>query len=174
VEKIPIRYDRALKPEWLDYAVDQAIKAPGDAEYRTVLKEYIQPRVIGANAKTKTITQLIRVAGTTSPISRDRLEEIQMVMTRSAPEDRTLIRLHLLMEACPFFNDCVSAIRKLAVLGQEDVAVAQLYERLVGLYGDRDIVPRSVRNVLTTLLWLGLVKNCDHRWVPADILLTKM
>jgi hypothetical protein len=77
------------------------------------------------------------------------------------------------MEACPFFSDCVLSIRKLSVLGQEGIAIGQLYQRLIALYGDRAIVPRSVRNVLTTLLWLGLVKNCEHRWVPSETLLAK-
>ena len=171
MERIPIRYDRALKPEWLDFAVEQAIKAADESTWRAALKEYIEPRVKGTNAKTKTITQLTRVVGATSPISRDRLEAIHQQMVRSAPDQRTLVRLHLLMEACPFFKDCVLAIRKMSILGQDGIAISQLYQRLVALYGDRAIVPRSVRNVLTTLLWLGLVKNCEHRWVPSETLL---
>jgi hypothetical protein len=173
VERIPIRYDRAVKAEWLDYALEQAVVAQNASSCRSALKVYLEPRVKGTEAKIKTVTQLMRVVGTASPIPRERLEALHAEMVKSSPDQRNHLRLQLLVEASPFFSDCVTSIRKLSVLGQEGIGISQLYERLIALYGDRAIVPRSVENVLTTLLWMGLVRNCDRRWIASETLLTK-
>lgn len=163
-ERIPIRYDVNLLPEWIDYALEQYIKCSYETAHRKVLQKYIEPQIKGKGIAPKIVTQLIRIVGARSPLSSERLRLFYAKMSLLSPEERTSIRLQILMETTPFFSDCVTALWNLNSIGISGVEVKQLYERLVARYGDRDSVYRRVRYVLKTLSLLGLVSNHDKRW----------
>jgi hypothetical protein len=163
-DRIPIRFDRTLRPEWLDFALEQSVRCSEKGSERRVLGEYLGPQIKGKEALKKTITQLQRVVGPISPLTRERLCADHERMGQLAPDARTPIRLALLMQSSPFFDDCVAAIRRMSLLSAGGFTAGQLNERLVAKYGDRAIVPRSTQHVLQTLGLLGVVVNKDRRW----------
>ena len=167
-DRIPVLFDRVLRPEWLDFALEQSIRLPDGAAQRQALREYLKPQIKGTEALIKTITQLQRVVGSRSPIPRGQLRAYHERMGQLSPDQRTPIRLSLLTEASPFFADCLTAMRRLAILGTDGVMLHQMYERLTAKYGDRSMVPRRVRYVLQTLALFGVVENKDRKWFLAD------
>ena len=163
-ERIPIMYDRALRPEWIDYALDQYLQAKDEKELRKVLYDYLRPQIQGEQTLQKTARQLQRTVGYKSKIPKERLTEIHRQMSAMAPDQRAELRLQLLSESTPFVDDCITAMKRLSVLGVKGVEVKHIYERLVAKYGDRSMVHRRVRYVLQTLALLGFVENRDKRW----------
>ena len=167
-DRIPIRYDRALRPEWIDFALGSSLGFDSHTDQRMALRNYLEGQVTGEDARRKTVDQLMRIVGPNSQLGQERRYMYHQQMGQLSPDQRTPIRLQLLLESSAFFNDCVSTIRKFALLSDNGMSLEQLYERMIAKYGDRSIVRRSVRNVLTTLLWLGAVENRDHRWFVKD------
>jgi len=169
-DRIPILFDRALRPEWLDYALEQSMQCADPVRQRQVLRIYLEPRIKGQEALNKTVTQLQRVVGPRSPLAQARRGALHEAMGKLAPDERTPLRLQLLLGASPFFADCVAGIRKMSLLEVRGITVSQLNERLVAKYGDRTIVPRSTHNVLQTLALLGALTNKDRRWSQTSVL----
>ena len=169
-DRIPILFDRALRPEWLDFALEQSVQYANPARQRQALRTYLEPRIKGREALDKTVTQLQRVVGARSPLPQERRLALYEAMGRLSPDERTPLRLQLLLGASPFFADCVAGIRKMSLLGTHGITVGQLNERLVAKYGDRAIVPRSTHTVLQTLALLGALTNKDRRWSATSVL----
>jgi hypothetical protein len=169
-ERIPILYDRALRPEWIDFALEQYLRATDEDALRKVLCDYLRPQIQGAETVNKTARQLQRTAGFKSSLSRERLAEIHCQMSAVSPDQRAALRLQLLVESTPFVEDCLTAMKRLALLGVKGVEIKHIYERLVAKYGDRSMVYRRVRYVLQTLALLGIVEYRDKRWFLLDAL----
>src|SRR5262245_5297907 len=106
-EGIPILYDMALRPERICFALEQYINCPDQDTHRQVLREYLSTQIKGKEAANKTVRQLQRNVGYRSSLSKERLDELYARMCALAPEDRTPIRLQILIESTPFFADCV-------------------------------------------------------------------
>lgn len=163
-ERIPLLYDMVLRPEWIDFALEQWVKKPDEGTHRNCLREYLSGQVKGQEALVKTASQLQRNVGPRSRISQERLRELHQEMAKLAPEDRSTIRLTILEESTPFFADTVSALRKLELVGVTEVPVRQLYERVSARYGDRVSVRRRLQYVLQTLSNLGVIRRVGRSW----------
>ena len=163
-ERIPIMYDRALRPEWIDFALEQYLHAADEATLRKLLTEHLRPQIRGIETLQKTVRQLQRTVGFASPIPKVRLTEIHCQMSALSPDQRSSLRVQLLSEATPFVDDCLTAMLRLAVLGVKGVEIRYIYDRLSAKYGDRSMVYRRVRYVLQTLALFGIVENRDKRW----------
>ena len=131
---------------------------------RNVLFDYLRPQIQGVETLEKTVRQLQRTVGLKSPIPKARLSEIHSQMSALSPDQRAALRVHLLSEATPFVDDCLTAMKRLAVLGVNGVEIKHIYERLAAKYGDRSMVYRRVRYVLQTLAMFGAVENRDKKW----------
>ena len=169
-DRIPIRFDRALRPEWLDFALEQSVRLPDTTGQRQALREYLSSQIVGKEALDKTITQLQRIVGLTSPVTREQLCTFHARMSQLSPDERTSIRLSLLMQASPFFVDCVTAARKLGLLSSNGFTTSQFIERIVASYGDRAVVPRATQRVLQTLAYLGAITSKDRRWMITQVI----
>jgi len=163
-ERIPLLYDMVLRPEWIDFALEQWIKNPDEEAHRTCLRKYLADRVKGQEALIKTASQLQRNVGPRSPIPQERLLNLYQEMVKHAPEERSSTRLAILEESTPFFADSVSALRKLELVGVNEVPLRQLYERVSARYGDRVSVRRRLQYVLQTLAHLGVVERRGRSW----------
>lgn len=162
--RIPILYDRELRPEWIDYALEQFVLSPDAGTHHRVLQEYLVPQVKSATDLRKTVSQLERCVGHKSVHGRTHLETVYESMRRLAPAQRRDLRLQLLEGSNAFVADCLRALRKLQTLGTAGVEPLILYKRLTAKYGDRGTVPRRVRYVLRTLANLGVVEHKESRW----------
>jgi hypothetical protein len=162
--RIPVLFDRELKPHWLDYALERFIESASHDEMNELLREYLSAEISSPTSLRKTVRQLDRTVGYLSPIPAAELHAAYDKM-RHLPADRRLpVRLALLAAANPFVADCVKAIEKLDRLGTAGIAATQLYDRLASVYGDRGTVPRRVRYVLRTLAHFGYLENRERRW----------
>ena len=164
-ERIPILYDMTLRPEWIDFALEQYLTCPDEATHRKVLREYLFAQLAGREAAIKTATQLQRNVGYRSPISKERLKDLYKQMSMLASEERTAIRLQILEESSPFFADCISALRKLKLLGMNGVNLREMEERLSAKYGERETVQRRIQYVFRTLALLGVIEYRNRRWL---------
>ena len=167
-ERIPILYDMKLRPEWIDFALEQYIKCDDEAAHRKTLRDYLATQIQGKEAAIKTASQLQRNVGYRSLIPRERLEQFYAQMSTLSSENRAAIRLQILVESTPFFADCVSELKKLLLLGVNGIGARQLEERMNAKYGERETVTRRVHYVLQTLALLGIVENRDQRWCFKD------
>lgn len=163
-ERIPVMFDRALRPEWIDFALEKRFQVDGEAALREALRDYLATQISGTDALRKTIGQLQRTVGFRATLPEARLREFYSRMLDLPPDARTPVRLALLTESHPFLADCLGAMRKLQALGVEGVTLQQMYERLTAKYGERGTVLRCVRYVLQTLALLGVARNEDHQW----------
>ncbi len=166
-EKIPVMFDRMLRPEWIDYALQQFLTSKDETALRNDLTIFLTSQVAGQQTVIKVARQLNLTVGFKSSIPRTKLEEYHRKMSVLSPDERMHLRLQILVESTPFVADCVTAIKKLSLLGVDGVELTQMYDRQVARYGDRSMVYRRVRYVLQTLKFMGAVENRNRRWFLA-------
>ena len=163
-QRIPILFDRELRPEWIDYALEQFVRSTDESAYHRRLREYLAPQIGSPTSLRKTVSQLERCVGHKSVHDRTHLEAAYNTMRQLAPSQRRDLRLQLLEGSNAFVADCLRALRKLQALGTAGVEPLILYKRLTAKYGDRGTIPRRVRYVLRTLANLGVVEHKNRRW----------
>lgn len=166
--RIPVNFDRALQPEWIDYALARFADAPDRESHREALREHLRQEITSSEILRKTVRQLQQYTGYLSPLSRAQLLAVYEQMSGRAPTQRDPLRLRLLTASNPFFADCVAAIRNLDALGVDGVERQQIVERLIAKYGDRGTIPRSVAAALTTLARLRVLENRKRKWFVID------
>ena len=162
--RIPIMFDRAIRPEWIDFALEEFLKSESEAALRTTLRAFMAQHVDGVFTQQKTALQLQRAVGYKSPLSREELESYYLKLGALSPDERNPLRLEILCRTNPFFADNVSTLKKLRASGMQYAELKHLYERLTSIYGDRGMVHRRVRYVLQTLAGFGCVTNSKGKW----------
>lgn len=160
-------FDRMLRPEWIDYALQQYLTSSDETALRRDLTEFLSGQVAGQQTIEKIARQLNRTVGYRSCISRACLEKYHLEMSALSHDERMHLRLQILVQSTPFVADCVASIKKLSLLGVDGIEVTQLYDRQVARYGDRAMVYRRVRYVLQTLAFMGVVEHRNRRWFLA-------
>ena len=164
---IPIKFDRAVRPEWIDFTLETLCSTGFDvARTRRMVREQLAGQVEGQEALNKTITQVMRVVSTDSSWSREDLEALRKQMARHAPSQRTEFHLRLL-RANPFFNDFCATLSRLADLGTTQMPMAPVKQRIHALYGDKPNVRHSLFYAFQTLQWLGVVEQVGREWKVA-------
>lgn len=169
--RIPILFDRAIHPEWIDFALEQFLASNNEAELRATLRRFMSGHVAGVFTQQKTALQLQRAVGYRSALTRKELEVYYERMAALKPDERGALRLEILCRSNRFFADNVAALRKLRVSGRDYAELQHLYERLTAIYGDRGMVHRRVRYVLQTLANFGCVTNAKGKWCIGDSLM---
>lgn len=167
-DKVPVMFDRALRPEWVDYALERFLESHSEASLRNELRGWLQKKGFGKYTVMKTALQLQRIVGYRSPMSRAELEEAYNQLRSMKPDLRQRLRLELMMKANPFFNDIVRAIQRTIQNGSDGVTMKDLYERLQAVYGFRGMIPRRVRYILQTLAFFDVLTNDQRKWKPID------
>lgn len=170
VSRTPVLFDRALQPEWFDFALAESCNKADDASLRRSLAEYLGNRASGAVTIEKTIRQLSRAVGPKSVIPQAVLRATLEVMSRLDPKERNAERLRLLCMSNTFVADCVSTLLKLHTIDPGGASLAQVTARMQDKYGDRGMVPRRVRYVLQTLVQFHGVAHVGRRWQPTEAL----
>lgn len=162
--RIPVFYDRELKPEWIDYALEQFVQSSDAQELKQALRQRLSHEITCATSLRKVISQLEQTVGYRSQLSREQLLKAYDEMSKVPSDQRNTMRVKLLVKSNKFVADCLSAIKKLHRLGVDGIESNQLYERLGSLYGERGTIPRRVRYVLKTLANLGVLENREKKW----------
>lgn len=167
-ERIPVMYDRELRPEWIDYALEQSLRVSDKKALSQMLRAYLCEQITSPTSLRTVVSQLQQIVGFRSPLSRDQLQAYYDEMSRLAPDQRVALRFRLVMVTTPFVADVVNVLKKLATVGEKAVSARQLYERMIAIYGDRGTIPPRVRYVLQTLVNLGVMEHRAHKWLISD------
>ena len=166
--RIPVMFDRVLRPEWLDYSLDQYTVSVNKVDLDGRLRTYLSEEIKTPTSMRKTVSQLQRTVGFLSSTPREELLTAHKKMCDLAPSQRTKMRMELLVRANPFVADCFDALAKLYLVGKREVAATDLYDRLTLKYGDRGTIPRRVRYVFTTLQYFGALENRRGKWLLVE------
>lgn len=166
--RIPVYFDRPLRPEWIDFTLDQFVREPDPVAQRRIVREYLAQEIRSPETLRKTLTQLLRYAGPLSTLPRETLCLAHQQMSELAPSARGSIRLRLLRESNPFLADCLATIQRLDELGVAGIEVAQMYDRMGAKYGSRGTIPRRVRAALETLAHFQLLEHRGRKWFVVD------
>lgn len=169
-ERIPLRFDRDLKPEWIDFSLAAYIQNPDEVAHREALRTYLGDQIAGQEALLKTITQLQRTAGPRSVVGKARLESFYAQMSALPPDERAALRLLLLEESIPFFCDTIQAMRRMKLLGMTAISTQQLYDHMMRQYGDRKNLRRCLRYILQTLSHMQLVQRGEGVWATRALM----
>jgi hypothetical protein len=161
-------FDRSLRPEWIDYALEKSMNAESPSDLRDSIRAYLSSEIPTPTSLRKTTSQLEHVVGPMSSIPRERLINAYAEMSSLPPSGRQGIRLRLLVDSTPFVAEVLGAIQRLVSVGANGIEVRQLYDRVAAVYGERGTIPRRVRYVLQTLNYLGVLRNEDSRWYVVE------
>ncbi|MCM1566953.1 MAG: hypothetical protein NC238_13660 [Dehalobacter sp.] len=167
-EKIPVMFDRMMRPEWLDYALSKYVSSSNKVELDNHLRDYLSNEIKTPTSLRKTVSQLQRTVGFLSGISHENLVAAHEQMKKMVPTERDQLRFELLQLSTPFVADCVNVFRKLSLIGVKTVSATDLYAQLSAQYGERGTIPRRVRYVLSTLKLFGFVTNEKGKWQWVD------
>jgi hypothetical protein len=165
--QIPIKFDRFVRPEWIDFALETLCSTDFDAnKTRQALRNHLDGQVEGKVALSKTITQIMRIVGTSGAWTQTELRDFREQMSKLAPSQRTELHLRLL-RANPFFNEFCATLSRLAELGTTQMSLGPVKQRMDALYGDRPIVRQSLFSGFRTLQWMGVVEQVGREWKVA-------
>ena len=164
----PVMFDRALRPEWIDFVLEKYIAAADEESLKVEVRAWMDAKALGTFTAQKSARQLHRTVGFKSPLSRERLESDYARLQRLSPEARNGVRLQLVADANEFFGDCVKAIRAMRLNGSQRITATDLYERLQAIYGHRGTIPRRVRSVLQTLALFECLINESRGWLIVE------
>jgi len=167
-ERKPVLFDRALKPEWVDFALDRFVQSGSEKELRDELRGWLQAKGFGFYTVSKTALQLQRTVGYRSPLPRRELEDAYATMRELVPEARRDLRLALVLKANRFLADVHACMKRAKLNGVAGLTVQELYERMQSEYGYRGMIPRRVRYALQTLVHFGVVEHTGKRWALRD------
>src|SRR5690349_18961170 len=110
--QIPIKFDRSVRPEWIDFALETFCSCQFDVDKtRQMLREHLEGQVEGQAVLAKTITQIMRTIGSGGDWTAQELLEIREQMSTLAPGQRTEFHLRLL-RANPFFNEFCATLSR--------------------------------------------------------------
>lgn len=162
--QIPIKFDRSLRPEWIDFALESLCSSDFDTKRtRDALRKHLEGQVDGRVALSKTITQIMRVVGPDAPWSQEELVTFRKEMDGLASSERTTIHLRLL-RAIPFFNEFCATLSRFAELGTTRMPLAPVRDRINALYGERPIIRQSLFCAFRTLQAMDIVEREGQEW----------
>lgn len=163
-DRVPVMFDRSLKPEWIDFALEKFIHSTSEESLRAELRAWLKGKGFGEYTVNKTALQLQRTVGYRSSLSRRDLEEAYVSLRELAPGNREKLRLEVLLRSNDFVRNLFDTMKRAALNGADSVTAQQLYERLQADYGHRGMIPRRVRYALQTLEHFGAVEHVGKLW----------
>lgn len=163
-DHIPIVFDRAIRPEWFDFALMLLNVARSEREFRNALREHLQPLLLDATSLRKVVSTLQRTVGFRSAYPLEQLRADAARLSDTAPDRRVELRLGILVGTNPFLADCVSVLRRYELATGHPMSLAEVTARMQAQYGERGTVARRVRYALQTLVLCGGVEHIGRRW----------
>jgi hypothetical protein len=164
MDKPAVMFDRALRPEWVDYALEKYVNSADEATLRGELCRWLEIQGFGKYTVSKTALQLQRTVGYRSSFSRDELESFYSEMLSLPTSQRDNLRLDVLFKSNDFIRTLFEMMKRSKLNGTVGLSVQQLYERLQAEYGHRGMIPRRVRYALQTLVSFGVVEHQGRLW----------
>ncbi len=159
---------QAIRPEWLDKAVNLLLSGLDTKAIRAELHEYLSDRKgngsIGersANTRSFAVNNIMNIWVTPAkeilPLRDDALRLMQ-----EKPDLKNVMHWAMLCAAYPFwYNTAVQTGRLLNL--QEQVTQKQIISRLKEYYGDRETIGRYAKYVIRAFVYWNVLKETDEK-----------
>lgn len=156
-----IGFDRPLKPVWI-YKTLQVLKVDASPSTYYLPFENIANELVGKEGKRKVRTIIFRSFIYSFQARSDRIEGnlfIDWVHQSTLEQLQPLLLAKILMdhEVCRFITQKI----RLSFDHSNLLSSSLLTKRMVQEYGDRDVVKRSVRSFLKTLVFFNCLEQID-------------
>jgi len=156
-----IGLDRPVKPEWIYETLKMIEVGQKPSKYNEPF-ENIAKELVGKEGKRKVRTVIFRSLIYSMQDSKTTIKNnifIDWVNKKSLQEFKPLLFFKILMdyEITRFITQKIA----LCVDDRRHVAVPVLFKKVVQEYGDRDIVKRSLRSFLKTLIHFKILRQLD-------------
>lgn len=157
-----IGFDRKLQLDWLDATVGCCQKSLDPGIVAGHLRQRLESKVTGTEARRKTITVLLRI-WVNVPAKDGRLrDEALQLAAQIGPEERLWLHWGLSLLAYPFFRDVAATAGQLSRL-QGSFSQAQVQRRMIENWGQRTTLQRAVRRLLRTFIDWHVLRETDVR-----------
>jgi hypothetical protein len=159
-----IGFDRPLRPEWI-YHTLKLIKPGTKPGIYKLPFEAVAKELIGKEGKRKVKTIIFRSfiysMQEKTGVVADNLW-LHWVSRHSLAELKPLFLAKIMMD----YEITRNVIKKMCLILQPDrtFAAALLSKQMVRIYGDRDVVKRSVNSFLATMAHFGVIVKDDSRY----------
>ena len=159
-----IGLDRNIKLSWLDAAAAYRLETDDAAELRARLGPVVGEHLTGADAKRKTIDNLINTWLKSETLAPDLYAEaLDTFENTTATEDRLWLHYGLILLYYPFFRTCVIAIGQMSRL-DETITTRMVKERLSAELGDLGSLKRSAERTVASLRDWGILVDSKQRY----------
>ena len=154
-----IGFDRKIALEWLDAVAAQVARNVNEAELREYLWRLLEGSASGATsdgARRKTITVL---KGIWFNVPADLVgvrDRALALLLRTEPTQRIAVHWAMTMASYPFFACVAETIGRMFAV-QGDCSAAQVVSRMRALWGDRELVNRTTRHVVRSMVQWGVL-----------------
>jgi len=157
-----IGFDRKLQLGWLDATVGCCQESPDPGVVAGHLRQRLESKVAGTEARRKTITVLLRI-WVNVPAKDGRLrDEALQLAAQVSPEERLWLHWGMSLLAYPFFRDVAATAGQLSRL-QGVFSQAQVQRRMIESWGQRTTLQRAVRRLLRTFIDWDVLQETDAR-----------
>ena len=159
---------QAIRPEWLDKAVNLLLSGLDTKAIRAELHEYLSDRKgngstgeRSANTRSFVVNNIMNIWVTPAkeilPLRDDALRLMQ-----DKPDLKIVMHWAMLCAAYPFwYNTAVQTGRLLNL--QEQVTQKQIISRLKEYYGDRETIGRYAKYVIRAFVYWNVLKETDEK-----------
>lgn len=157
-----IGFDRFIRAEWIDYALEVRREAADLAD----LDRALDRAKLGKAARVKTMTVLKKLWLKPSPELEDLAARCAAVAADGA---KSTIPLHWVMaiSTYPFFGKVAELFGKLSAI-QGDCTSSELHRRMSEIYGEREGTYRMTNMVLQSQADWGALHRADKRLERCD------
>ena len=158
-----IGIDRPIRPEWI-YETLRMIEAGAKPGIYNEPFEDIAKELVGKEGKRKARTVIFRSFIYSFQEKKNLIENnifIEWAKTETIKELKPLFLLKILMdyEICRFTTQKIGV----SIDNSNHLSMPLLFKKMVQEYGDRDVVKRSLRSFLATLIHFGILGDGDKK-----------
>lgn len=166
--KVPLRFDGALRPEWIDFALTVLPTCETERHFRSAARQHLAPQIGGAEALTKSVTLLNQLFGFRSPISRAELHVVAGQLAALQPGNRAVLRLSVLLRASHFVQEVAGILVRFGAASEAPLPFGDVLIRAERKFGERGSIRRRIKYVLQTLRQCGGVAKIGAGWRASD------
>lgn len=154
-----IGFDRKLKLEWLDATAAQVARGAVGRELKAFLWKFLEGTVSGETsdgARRKTITVLSHIWAQVPPEAVALRDNALAILPEIRADQRLGVHWALTIATYPFFAAIATATGRLLGL-QGNASLAQITRRVAEQWGDRELVHRTARHAVRTMVEWGVL-----------------
>lgn len=165
-----IGFDRTLELGWLDVTAAKVAAGASVADVRRFLWDYLEGVVRGNTSNSgrgKTVTVLVHIWSRVPVRVEGLRQRASALLSSVAPGERLALHWAMANATYPFFHDVATTIGKLLAL-QGEFLVPHITRRLVGRWGQRQLVERCVQHVTRSMVRWRVLHPTRAQALTAD------